>query len=396
MSVQNESIQFAKSYHLLQIAMIAAIAIFCLMGASTINGYVLDGNGLILGRDFLNMWHYGIAAFSDNPAAYYDYDFYNARLDSLIADYPDQNWSYPPHLMLIAAPFGLFEYNLALALMTGLSVLCFWLFVVNDFQDPTYRKSIWLMPAFLFALICGQLSVLLAAIFIAIYHNIDKRPVLTGILIALLTIKPQVGFLFPLFLIATQRWSVLLNASIATIAFIGVSILIYGIGIWETFLFSQIGEQSDLLFHSHPLTRGLMPSLAANLGIMGIGKTIALTIHSSLALAAIGVMVWCCIRSQDKFLQYAIFVVTCFVATPYLMAYDTIILCWIAVHLLSRYGANNWQRMSYRLVFALIPVGVTLSMLNLPGSSLILISVLLWTLSETRLFGKQTKLQPAE
>ena len=396
MTEQNSSIEFAKSYHLLQIAMLAAIAIFCLMGSTIFNGYVIDGNGLMLGRDFLNMWHYGIAAFAENPGAYYDFDIYNARLDTLVAEYPDQNWSYPPHFMLIAAPFGLFGYNVALALITSFSVLGFWYFVVSDFENSTYRKSIWLMPAFLFALICGQLSVLLAAIFIVIYRNIDSRPILAGILIALLTIKPQVGFLFPLFLIATQRWSVLLSASIATIVFIGASILIYGVEIWEIFLFSQVGEQSDLMFHSHPLTRGLMPSIAANLGIIGIGKSAALSLHFGIALVAIAAMVWCCVRSDDRFLQYAVFITTCFIATPYLMAYDTIILCWIAVHLLSKYGANNWQRMSYRLIFALIPVGVTLSMLNIPGSSLVLISLLLWALFEAGLFGKRAILQAAE
>lgn len=396
MTEQHSPIQFAKSYHLLQMAMMAAIAIFCFMGSTIINGYVIDGNGLVLGRDFLNMWHFGVAAFSENPAAYYDYDLYNAQLDRLIAEYPDQNWSYPPHLMLLAAPFGLLGYNAALALMTSISVLFFWLFVVNDFEGDTYRKSIWLMPAFLFALICGQLSVLLAAIFIVIYRNIDTRPILAGILIALLTIKPQVGFLFPIFLIATQRWSVLLSATFATLVFIGASILIYGVEIWNIFLFSQVGEQSDLLFHSHPLTRGLMPSLAANFGIMGLGKTAAIGLHIGLALLAIAAMIWCCLQCKDKFLQYAAFISTCFIATPYLMAYDTIILCWIAVHLLARYGANHWQKMSYRLVFALIPIGVTLSMLNMPGSSLILISLLVWTLSEAGMFGRRANLQAAE
>ncbi len=376
--------------------MIAAIAIFCLMGSTIVNGYVIDGNGLMLGRDFLNMWHYGIAAFSDNPAAFYDFDTYNARLDVLVPDYPDQNWSYPPHFMLISAPFGLLGYNAALALMTGLSVICFWYFVVRDFDEPVYRKSVWLMPAFVFALICGQLSAMLAAVFILIYRNLDKRPILAGILIALLTIKPQVGFLFPIFLIATQRWHVLLSASVATIVFIGASIALYGIEIWQVFLFSQVGEQSDLLFHSHPLTRGLMPSLAANFGIVGLGKDWSLILHSLVALMVVAIMVWCCLRCKDRFLQFAVFILCCFIATPYLMAYDTIILCWIAVAMLSRYGASGWQQMSYRLVFALIPIGVALSMLHVPGSSLVMLLLLAWTLSETGLFDRKPGLVAAE
>ena len=393
---KTKSIEFSQSYHLIQMAMVAAILIFCLIGSTAVNGYVIDGNGLVLGRDFLNMWHYGIAAFSDNPAAYYDYGTYNARLDTLVPGYPDQNWSYPPHFMLVSAPFGLVGYNMALALMTGLSVFCFWYFVVRDFENPVYRKSIWLMPAFVFALICGQLSALMAALFILIYRNLDTRPALAGILIALLTIKPQVGFLFPLFLIATQRWTVLASASLATIAFIGASIALYGIEIWQVFLFSQVGEQSDLLFHSHPLTRGLMPSLAANFGILGLGREVSLVLHALVAIAVVAVMIWCCLRCKDRFLQYVVFIMCCFIATPYLMAYDTIILCWIAVGMLSRYGASAWQKLSYRLIFALIPVGVALSMLHIPGSSLIMLLLLAWTLSETGLFDRKSKLVAAE
>ena len=86
-----------------------AVAWFVLWGSHLAGGFVIDGQGFILGRDFLNFWHYGLAAWGDDPVRHYDLSFYNAVLDRLIAgyDYPDQNWSYPPHYMLLAAPFGL-------------------------------------------------------------------------------------------------------------------------------------------------------------------------------------------------------------------------------------------------------------------------------------------------
>ena len=115
-----------------------------------------------------------------------------------------------------------------------------------------------------------------------------------------------------------------------------------------------------------------------------------------LSFVVVAIMIWCCLRCKDRFLQFAVFIMSCFIATPYLMAYDTIILCWIAVGMLSRYGASGWQQMSYRLIFALIPIGVALSMAHVPGSSLVMLLMLAWTLSETGLFDRKSRLVAAE
>src|SRR5690349_7366687 len=65
--------------------------------------YPRDGTGLIVGRDFLNFWMYGRAAFEPHPARYYDIPAYWAATERFVGkDYPTQLWSYPPHLMLLA------------------------------------------------------------------------------------------------------------------------------------------------------------------------------------------------------------------------------------------------------------------------------------------------------
>ena len=44
---------------------------------------------------------------------------------------------------------------------------------------------------------------------ITIFAWLDRRPVAAGVLIGLLTLKPQLGILFPVMLIASARWRVL-------------------------------------------------------------------------------------------------------------------------------------------------------------------------------------------
>src|SRR3954451_25469210 len=62
-----------------------------------------DGSTLVVGRDFLNFWMYGRAAMLPDPGRWYDAALYQDALAGLLgANYPGQNWSYPPSVMLVA------------------------------------------------------------------------------------------------------------------------------------------------------------------------------------------------------------------------------------------------------------------------------------------------------
>src|SRR5437660_2785436 len=78
-----------------------------------------DGTSLVVGRDFLNFWMYGRAAPTADPSRYYDVAEYHRALEALLgADYPGQNWSYPPSIFFIAGPFGQLGYLPALLIWT--------------------------------------------------------------------------------------------------------------------------------------------------------------------------------------------------------------------------------------------------------------------------------------
>ena len=73
--------------------------------ATSISGDVLprDYMRFVVGRDFLNLWMYGRAAFEADPSRFYDVELYNAALRAIIGgEYFGQTWSYPPSVMLIA------------------------------------------------------------------------------------------------------------------------------------------------------------------------------------------------------------------------------------------------------------------------------------------------------
>ena len=95
-----------------------------------------DATSLVVGRDYLNFWMYGRAAAAADPGRFYDPALYNEALRALLGpNYFGQNWSYPPSLMLIAAPFGRLPYLAGLFIWTALGLTTFLLVARRALSD---------------------------------------------------------------------------------------------------------------------------------------------------------------------------------------------------------------------------------------------------------------------
>ncbi|GIL02576.1 MAG: hypothetical protein BroJett030_24750 [Alphaproteobacteria bacterium] len=356
------------------------IAMFVLWGARLSGGHVVDWQGFILGRDFLNFWHYGIAAWGGEAARFYDVAFYNGLLDALVPghDYPDQNWSYPPHYMLLAAPFGLMGYYWALALYSALGLWLYWKVIVTGLDGAAERLALLAMPTLAVGLLCGQVSALLAVAFVAIYRWLDRRPLAAGLMIALLTVKPQIGLLIPLFLILTGRWRVFAAAAAGTLALVGLSLAVHGVEVWQTWLMRGIATQSTTLTQSNVIVMGLMPTVFVDMILIGAGRPAAIGAQAVVSASAVALM-WLTVRATgDRFLQFAALVAAGFLVTPYLMAYDTLVLGWVMMMLARRAAMAPWQGAVYFLAMAICPLGVALALVGLPGTPLVLAGVAVW------------------
>ena len=60
-------------------------------------------------------------------------------------------------------------------------------------------------------------------------------------LIAMLTLKPHIGVLFPIALIASSRWRVLIAAAVTTIVIAACTAALFGLQSWVAFV-----NQSDV------------------------------------------------------------------------------------------------------------------------------------------------------
>jgi hypothetical protein len=333
-----------------------------------------DATTLAVGRDLLNFWMYGRAAATPDPSRFYDPQIYNEVLFALLGnDYPGQNWSYPPSVMLIAAPFGQLGYVQTLLLWTVLGVALF-LWVASRYV-PDRRLLIVLVfsPAAVFCLMSGQSSFITAAMLITIFACLDRRPVFAGILIGLLTLKPQLGLLFPIMLIASGRWRVFVAAAVTTLAIVGLTALLFGPQVWIEFVTKGIPIQNEVLADPERVATPFYPTIFMNVRGTGASYGLAMTVQAFFSAFAVGALIWAFRfrRQADPQLLMALFLACSVCGIPYLLAYDTLALTFAAVTLLAADKLDAPGRWRAKLVYWLPLIQIGLGQFYVPGPALI-------------------------
>jgi hypothetical protein len=333
-----------------------------------------DGTTLVVGRDFLNFWMYGRAAQLPAPGQWYDPQLYNGMLTALLGGgYPGQNWSYPPTMMLVMAPFGALGYLPALALWSALGLAIFATVIWRYIGDRRATAAALCSPAAVFGLISGQLAFVSTAMLVAAFTWLDRRPIPSGILIGLLTVKPHLGILLPIMLAASRRWKVFLVASVTAVAFAGVSIALFGIVPWINYVEMGLAVQNAVLADAGNIATPFYPTLFMNLRGIGIGYGPAMTAQIALALAAAASVVWA-FRNRadaDPRILMALFFACSVAALPYMLVYDTLPLCVAAMALLANGTLDSRGRLLARLVFWLPLLQIGLGTFSIPGPALI-------------------------
>jgi len=69
---------------------------------------------------------------------------------------------------------------------------------------------------------------------------------LAGIFLGLLSYKPQFGILFPIVLLVSRNWRVLLSAAATTLICVLIATVAFGYQVWPTFI-AALGERASSL-----------------------------------------------------------------------------------------------------------------------------------------------------
>jgi hypothetical protein len=333
-----------------------------------------DGSSLVVGRDFLNFWMYGRAAWLPDPGQWYEPLRYARALAQLVGEnYPGQNWSYPPSLMLLMAPFGRLEYLAALAAWLALGLAVFAPAAAAYLADRRAVLAVLCAPAAVFALISGQLSFLATAALIGGFMLLDRRPIVAGVLIGCLTLKPHLGILLPLMLAASGRWRVFASAAATAIALVAASIALFGAEPWLGYISIGLPVQNMVMADAGGIATPFYPTLFMNLRGIGVAYGPAMAVQMAMALVAAATVIWAFRyrRDADPRLLAALVFACTLAALPYVLAYDTLPLCVAAMALLAGALLDSRGRLLARLVFWLPLLQIGLGTFAIPGSALI-------------------------
>jgi alpha-1,2-mannosyltransferase len=361
-------------------------------------GYLLtsappyDRFGYLIGRDFVNTWMGANSALAGGPAAWFDFDTYNAVLAArFYPDFPHHNWSYPPHLLLMTWPLAFVPYLPGYLLWCALGLV---LYVLAASEGGRRRDRIFMLvvaPAVWINIFAGQNGFLTSALMIAGLAQLSRRPVLSGVCFGLLTIKPQLGLLLPVMLVLTGQWRAFL-AAIATIAALVVATgLLFGFEIWPEYIRQVLPIQSAILTEGQGIFTMMMPTVFMNARIAHLPLDVAWVLQIAMSLLAVAAVVWTYWRRRDPVLSVALFVTASFLVTPYAFNYDMVVFGWVIARLHEKGGVPLDDRLAMA-VWTLPVTAMLLGLFGIPGSALVLAAFagrLLWRLKTSAVDARE-------
>jgi hypothetical protein len=343
-----------------------------------------DQAGYVFGRDFLNTWFFGKAAFLADAGRFYDHATYMTWIKEVVpGDISNHLWSYPPSFFFLAAPFGLLPYPWALAAWSAAGLITLYTAVRGQWRQTL---AILCSPAAVFCLMLGQVSFFMAAITLTALRLLDRRPLIAGSLIALCTIKPQLGLLFPVLLIASRRWQALAVAAGGTVLLVLATNLVWGFSVWRDYVLLGLPAQvADMQDWDQALALApWSPTVTAAMTMLGLKPPIATLVQIGFtALAALLVAIGCRRKPMDA-RTTALFLACSIFATPYLLVHDLVAMSAASVILATSEPLDRRGALAVKAMFLLPMLQMAFGLASIPGIAAIPVAFALWALRSKR------------
>lgn len=306
-----------RVYSIIFIAVFLAAAV---VWVSLADG-MIDRTDKPLGYDFIAFYSASKIALGPDPTAVFDQMTMFRTEHALIpADRGLFPWNYPPQYLLVVLPLSLLPYVASFFTWT---LFGFALYLAMIYRFAPSRLTLLVVcayPAVFWNLTHGQNGLLLAALFGGAMLFLEKRPLLAGILIGLMSFKPHMGLLIPIALICQRQWIPFASAAVTTVLFAVVSTAVFGIDSWAAWWKSLEAIRTYVEIGANPLPR--MTSMFTALLLLGVDVALAYAVQIVLALGVAGCVAWVWLRAAAYEMRVAVLVAGTPMVTPYVFDYD--------------------------------------------------------------------------
>lgn len=350
------------------------------------------------GHDFFTYWTAARLYLTGQIADLYDTAAFTAHQLSIVNPEGDFYfpWPYPPHALMIFIPLGMLAYAVAYPVWMGASFLIYgWLGRAGQGRPVDYLLLL-ASPAAAITLVSGQNGFLTAGLFMGGLLLVDRRPIMAGILFGLLTIKPQLGLLIPVALIAAGLWRPFIAAAATGIALAAMAAWVLGPERWLEYLAFIPSFQTQLLDRPDYLI-ALAPTVFNSAKIAGMSVPAAYGLQILCTLAVVAVVFWMYRRGPNRPMQAAATAVGAILATPYAYHYDMTVVV-LAVITVAREGMKTGFLAGERILLIIgwfLPVAlIGLNILRFPVTPVLLL--ILFGMMARRALGAAARPEPAE
>jgi hypothetical protein len=290
----------------------------------------LDGvrevaGGKAVGIDFVVFWTAGRMVLDGLGAGIYDPATFHAATERYFG--PGMSWLpwlYPPHILAFAVPLGALPYAVALAIWSAGGVAAFLVAcLAGHSRARQWDLAAIILPITLMLVYYGQISLWAGAFGIGALRLIGHRPLVAGVLLGLLTVKPHYGLLIPLLLLWQRQWLTIVVASGVFAGLIALSFAFVDLATWTGWARDALPEQyrwffvDDRVFLSKLMS--LSPLMAARFA--GFDIETAELLHKGVALIAVLAFVAVLWKAAPARAGYAAILALPLV-TPYFHTYD--------------------------------------------------------------------------
>jgi hypothetical protein len=340
----------------------------------------------IWGRDFANVYSSGRLVLEGRLDLIYDLKGYSAWQGAFFQGaLSDHNYSYPPPTLLYTWAFALLPYPVALLswlILTGAAFAAAARPYLRDAGLPAWLALV--APATLLNVWAGHYGLLIGALWLGAFHLLPRRPILAGILIGLMLVKPHLAILAPLILARRGEWKAFAAAGATAAALVAVSALVFGPGLWRVWLGVTVGVQTAMVDDVGTYFLTMMPTIVPSVSSLGFPGAAAWAVQIVVGGGAIAYLL---LRMpRDSRAAGLAGGVATFLVLPYAFNYDMTVPGLAALLLLARLRREPESGPSFVLLLAfLLPLIVqTFGLLHLPAPALILAALLAVMLRQAR------------
>ena len=318
--------KLARPVELVCFALVVAHAVY-LVTAYLQGIWIVAPDGSGVPSDFINVWAAGRLALAGHAAAAYDWPAHKIVEETAVGHAFDGyfGWHYPPTFLFVAAGLSLLSYAAAYGVWVFGTFPVYLAAIRAIIGDRNGYLLAAAFPAVLANFIVGQNGFLTAGLVGGALVFLERRPILAGVLLGLLTYKPHLGVLFPIALMASGHWRAFFTAAIVAALMVATSWLAFGSDTWQAF-FGNIGHTSHAFLSEGWADWSKLQTAFGLTRALGGSETLAWVMQAAVALAAAAAIavLW---RSRAAYdIKAAALGAGAMLATPYLYTYDLVVL----------------------------------------------------------------------